>query len=64
MVLDDRNRSAIYTWQEGWDAPELVDRVAGDGAWFDTMSTTDGFLFYYGHLQTWVADTTTRTGPP
>lgn len=60
----NRNRSAIYTWQEGWDAPELVDRVAADGEWFDTMSTTDGFLFYYGHHQTWVADTTTRTRAP
>lgn len=60
----NRNRSAIYTWQEGWDAPELVDRITADGQWFDTMSTTGGFLFYYGHHQTWVADTNTRTRAP
>lgn len=57
-------RTAIYAWQEPWDSPELVDRNAAAGEWFDTLSTTEGFLFYYGHHQTWVADTSTRSKAP
>ena len=60
----DTNRNAIYTWQEGWQSPKLVDRTAAAGEWFDTLSTTDGFLFYFGHHQTWVADTGSQSRAP